>query len=93
MGPASQQRGNDLLHLRVAPVGAFGDFHANFATALMYKDLGLAGEIAKELNIPTPALALAREMLNMALAKGYGREDVCSVVKCYEEWAHIEVRK
>jgi 3-hydroxyisobutyrate dehydrogenase-like beta-hydroxyacid dehydrogenase len=69
------------------------DFHPNFATSLMYKDLGLAGEIAKELNVPTPALAIAREMLNMAIAKGYGQEDVCSVVKCYEEWAHIEVRK
>jgi 3-hydroxyisobutyrate dehydrogenase len=69
------------------------DFHPNFATALMYKDLGLAGEIAKELNVPTPALAIAREMLNMAIARGYGQEDVCSVVKCYEEWAHVEVRK
>jgi 3-hydroxyisobutyrate dehydrogenase-like beta-hydroxyacid dehydrogenase len=69
------------------------DFHPNFATALMYKDLGLAGEVAKELNIPTPALAIAREMLNMAIAKGYGLEDVCSVIKCYEEWAHIEVHK
>ncbi len=69
------------------------DFHPNFATALMYKDLGLAGEVARELNVPTPALAIAREMLNMALAKGYGAEDVCSVIKCYEEWAHIEVHK
>ncbi len=69
------------------------DFHPNFATALMYKDLGLAGEMARELNIPTPALAIAREMLNMAIAKGYGMEDVCSVIKCYEEWAHIEVHK
>jgi 3-hydroxyisobutyrate dehydrogenase-like beta-hydroxyacid dehydrogenase len=76
-----------------APKILKGDFHANFATALMYKDLGLAGEIAKEFNIPTPALAIAREMLNIAIAKGYGQEDVCSVVKCYEEWAHIEVRK
>ncbi len=69
------------------------DFHPNFATVLMYKDLGLAGEVAKELNVPTPALAIAREMLNMAIAKGYGMEDVCSVIKCYEEWAHIEVHK
>lgn len=69
------------------------DFHANFATALMHKDLSLAGEIAKELNVPMPTLAIAREMLNVAIAKGYGRQDVCSVIKCYEEWAHIEVRK
>jgi 3-hydroxyisobutyrate dehydrogenase-like beta-hydroxyacid dehydrogenase len=69
------------------------DFHPNFATALMFKDLGLAGEVARELNVPTPAMAIAREMLNIAIAKGYGLEDVCSVVKCYEEWAHTEVHK
>jgi 2-hydroxy-3-oxopropionate reductase len=69
------------------------DFRANFATALMYKDLGLAGDIAKEMNLPLPALAIAREMLNMAIAKGYGQQDVCSVIKCYEEWAHVEVQK
>ena len=76
-----------------APKVLSRDFHPNFATALMYKDLGLAGEVARELNVPTPAMAIAREMLNIAIAKGYGLEDVCSVVKCYEEWAHIEVHK
>lgn len=69
------------------------DFHPNFATALMYKDLGLATEVAKELNIPLPTLAIVKEMLNMTIAKGYGQEDVCAVVKCYEEWARVEVRK
>jgi 3-hydroxyisobutyrate dehydrogenase len=76
-----------------APKVLSRDFHPNFATALMFKDLGLAGEVARELNVPTPAMAIAREMLNIAIAKGYGLEDVCSVVKCYEEWAHIEVHK
>jgi 3-hydroxyisobutyrate dehydrogenase-like beta-hydroxyacid dehydrogenase len=69
------------------------DFHPNFATALMYKDLGLAAEIAQEMNLPVPALAIAREMLKIAIAKGYGRQDVCSVIKCYEEWAQVEVSK
>lgn len=69
------------------------DFHPNFATNLMYKDLGLASEVAKEFNIPLPVLSIVKEMLNMTIAKGYGLEDVCSVIKCYEEWAHTEVRK
>lgn len=69
------------------------DFRANFATALMYKDLGLAGDLAKEMNFPMPALAIVRELLNMAIAKGYGQQDVCSVIKCYEEWAQIEIHK
>ena len=69
------------------------DFQPNFPILLSYKDAGLAGEIARELNIPTPALAIAREMLNMAIAQGYGSEDTCAVVKCYEEWAHTQVGK
>jgi 3-hydroxyisobutyrate dehydrogenase-like beta-hydroxyacid dehydrogenase len=67
------------------------DFHANFATALMYKDLTLVGEMAREMNVPLPALAIVREMLNMTIAKGYGQDDVCSVIRCYEEWAKVEV--
>jgi 3-hydroxyisobutyrate dehydrogenase-like beta-hydroxyacid dehydrogenase len=67
------------------------DFRANFATALMYKDLGLACDVAAEMNLPMPALAVAREMLKIAIAKGYGQQDVCSIIKCYEEWAQVEV--
>ena len=69
------------------------DFRANFATSLMYKDLGLASDIATEMSLPMPALAAAREMLKIAIASGYGQQDVCSIVKCYEEWAQIEVRR
>lgn len=69
------------------------DFQPNFATALMFKDLGLAGEVARDLHVPLPALAIVREMLNIAIAKGYGNEDVCSVIKCYEEWADIQIGK
>ncbi|MDR3563065.1 MAG: NAD(P)-dependent oxidoreductase [Negativicutes bacterium] len=70
-----------------------GDFHPNFAAALMYKDLGLAGDVAKEMNIPLPTLAIAKEMLQMTIAKGWGKEDVCAVVKCYEDWTKTPVRK
>jgi len=69
------------------------DFHANFATALMYKDLGLAMNIAAQLQVPVPVLSLVKEMLQMAILKGYANEDMCSVIKCYEEWAGVEVKK
>lgn len=69
------------------------DFHPNFATALMYKDLGLATNIAAQLQVPVPVLSLVKEMLQMAILKGYANEDVCSVIKCYEEWAGVEVTK
>jgi 3-hydroxyisobutyrate dehydrogenase-like beta-hydroxyacid dehydrogenase len=69
------------------------DFSAHFMTDLIHKDLGLASDIAKELEIPTPFLALVKEMFQMAKSKGLGKEDMSSIIKCYEEWAGIEVKK
>ncbi|GAA3328756.1 hypothetical protein GCM10020331_074010 [Ectobacillus funiculus] len=47
----------------------------------------------KELEIPTPVLAIVKEILQMARVKGYGAEDMSAVIKCYEEWAGIEIKK
>lgn len=69
------------------------DFHANFATALMCKDLRLAAELAAELKIPVPVLSAVRQMLLLADVKGYSQEDMSAVIKCYEEWAGIQVKK
>ena len=69
------------------------DFRANFATALMHKDLTLAVDIAGDMGIPVPVLSLVRQMLQTSMSKGYAGEDMCSVVKLYEEWANVEVKK
>ncbi|MHC1759982.1 MAG: NAD(P)-dependent oxidoreductase [Negativicutes bacterium] len=69
------------------------DFKPAFGTANLLKDLGLAGDLARELNIPVPVLSVVREQVRMAVCKGYAEEDVCSVIKCYEEWAKVEVKK
>ncbi len=69
------------------------DFKPAFGTAMLLKDLGLANDLARELEIPVPVMSLVRELIKMAVAKGYAAEDVCSVVKCYEEWAGVEVKK
>ena len=69
------------------------DFRAHFATNLMHKDLRLALELANELKIPVPVLSTVKEMLQMAITQGYGDEDMCSVIKTYEEWSGIEVKK
>jgi 3-hydroxyisobutyrate dehydrogenase-like beta-hydroxyacid dehydrogenase len=68
------------------------DFHPHFKTALMHKDLGLALEMANEINLPVPVLSTVREMLFIAMSKGLASEDMCSVIKIYEEWAGIEVK-
>lgn len=69
------------------------DFTPAFGTAMLYKDLGLIYELAKELDVPTPVMAAVREMIHTAVVKGYGEQDVCSVIKCYEELAGIEIKK
>lgn len=43
--------------------------------------------------IPVPVLSTVKEMLQMAITQGRGDEDMCSVIKTYEEWSGIEVKK
>jgi 3-hydroxyisobutyrate dehydrogenase-like beta-hydroxyacid dehydrogenase len=69
------------------------DFAPHFMAQLIHKDLGLASNVAKELEISAPVLALAKEIFQIAKAKGYGSEDMSAVIKCYEEWAGITVKK
>jgi 3-hydroxyisobutyrate dehydrogenase-like beta-hydroxyacid dehydrogenase len=69
------------------------DFTPHFMTKLIHKDLGLAANVAKELEISTPVLALVKEIFQIAKAKGLGAEDMSAVIKCYEEWAGITVEK
>lgn len=69
------------------------DFHPHFKTALMHKDLGLALDLAQDLGIPVPVLSLVRQMLYMSMSKGFSEEDMSAVVKCYEEWAGMEIKK
>lgn len=70
----------------------YRDFSPHFKTSLMLKDLRLATDFADELEIPVPMLAATKEMMQLAMTKGFAEEDMCSVIKCYEEWAGIEVK-
>lgn len=69
------------------------DFSPHFMTDLIHKDLGLASDVAKELDLPVPVLSLVKELFQQARAKGLGAEDMSAIIKCYEEWAGIEVRR
>lgn len=69
------------------------DFRANFSTALMSKDLDLATDLAKELQIPVPVLTLVSELLRISMSSGFAAEDIAAVVKCYEMWAGVTIEK
>ncbi|QDR82488.1 NAD(P)-dependent oxidoreductase [Sporomusa termitida] len=68
------------------------NFAAGFAIDLEYKDLELAMETARSLEIPLPVGALTQQVFAMARAKGLGREDISAVIKVWEEMAGIQVR-
>ncbi|MCL6593031.1 MAG: NAD(P)-dependent oxidoreductase [Alicyclobacillus sp.] len=68
------------------------DFRPQFMTSLMHKDLTLASRMAESLGYPHPMLDLAKNLLQAAMADGWGEEDSCAVVKCYERWAGLVVQ-
>lgn len=76
-----------------APAILARDFGTNFATKWMAKDVGLALESAKAMDVPLPATALTEQMLRAAMARGWGEDDFCSTIRVLEEWAGVVVRK
>jgi 3-hydroxyisobutyrate dehydrogenase-like beta-hydroxyacid dehydrogenase len=76
-----------------APFVLARNFETNFSTKWLHKDVGLALESAKGLDVPLPITALTEQMLRATIAKGWGNDDFCSAIRVLEEWASIEVRK
>lgn len=75
------------------PLRAFnGSFKPGFMTDLLYKDLGLALDLAAENQTPALMTALARQLYEMARGLGYGREDYTALLKVLEQMAGTEVR-
>ena len=75
------------------PLRAFnGSFKPGFMTDLLHKDLGLALDLAAEIQTPAPATGLARQLYEMTRAAGYGRDDYTSLLRVLEQMAGVEVR-
>ncbi|EHQ87593.1 NAD(P)-dependent oxidoreductase [Desulfosporosinus youngiae] len=68
------------------------NFAPGFAVDLQYKDLELATQTAKELNVPLMLTNIAQQVFEQARAKGLGREDISAVIKLLEEMLDIEVK-
>ena len=67
------------------------NFSGGFAVDLQYKDLGLAYESAKGFNMPIPMGSTAMQIMDAARAKGYGKQDITSLVKIWEELMDVEI--
>ncbi|MCE5310958.1 MAG: NAD(P)-dependent oxidoreductase [Acidobacteriales bacterium] len=68
------------------------DFATNFSVQWMHKDIGLMLESGLELNVPLPLTGLTQQLFRAALARGYGKDDICSTIKVLEEIAGVEVK-
>ncbi|WP_028545930.1 NAD(P)-dependent oxidoreductase [Paenibacillus taiwanensis] len=62
------------------------NFDNQFSLQLMLKDLKLASVLTDTMQSPTPLLELAKSIFQMGQTSGYGEEDLCAVVKVYEQW-------
>jgi len=89
----SSSSGNSYVLQKKAPRILDGDFKARFALDLEYKDLYLATVVAQELKVPAFLSSVAKQLFEMARAKGLGNEDNVALIKVFEELANVQVRK
>ncbi len=76
-----------------APFVLDRNFSTNFSTKWLHKDISLALDSAQSLDVPMPATALVRQMLQATISKGWGEEDFISIIRILEDWAGVEVKR
>jgi 3-hydroxyisobutyrate dehydrogenase-like beta-hydroxyacid dehydrogenase len=75
-----------------APFVMKRDFSPNFPLRLMYKDLRLALEAAKEARVRLPGLETVEEIYEVASEDGHGDLDYAATLTLLEKWAGIDVK-
>lgn len=75
-----------------APFVLKRDFSPNFPLRLMYKDIRLALEAAKEARVKLPALETVEEIYELADEDGKGDLDYSATITLLEKWAGVEVK-
>lgn len=69
-----------------------GDFSTTFSVRWLEKDLGLALDVASELGVPMFTTSATQQQLRVAMAMGYGEDDICGSIRALEEVASCKVR-
>lgn len=62
-----------------------------FALDLMRKDIGLALEVGRELDVPLPEAGLAYQLFTQAKGLGYGQQDMTAISKIYQSAAQVNI--
>ena len=68
------------------------DFSPNFPLRLMYKDIRLALDAAKEARVKLPALEVVEEVYDVAVEDGLQDEDFAATITLLEKWAGVQVK-
>jgi 3-hydroxyisobutyrate dehydrogenase-like beta-hydroxyacid dehydrogenase len=68
------------------------DFSTQFSTRWMHKDVTMALESARNLDVPLPMTAVTQQMFQAAISGGDADADFCSTVKTMEKLAGLEVK-
>ena len=76
--------GNSAAFKSLSDKAMSGDFTANFALDLAYKDLHLALELGDELGVPLQMGASTHNLQRLARGMGLGKSDSSSILRVYE---------
>ena len=66
---------------------------ASFGIGLSRKDVGLATDLGRQLDVPMPIAALVEQMMIHAISRGWSEQSTASLFRLQEEAAGVEVRK
>lgn len=69
------------------------DFNPGFYVEHFVKDLGIALEEGRRMNISMPGTALAQQLYHAMMAQGRGRLGTQGLLLCLEHLNNMEVRK
>lgn len=70
-----------------------GTFDYGFLVKLLLKDVKLFEELAEELGVPTLVAEATVNAWRIAVAQGYGDQDLTTIARMYERWAGVEIRE
>jgi len=68
------------------------NYKPGFKTALMRKDVGLALELGRQLEVPLPVAAAAFQQYAAALRLGHAEDDFAAVAKVYEQTTGLKLK-
>jgi len=75
-----------------APFVLRRDFSPNFPLRLMYKDIRLMLDAAREMRVKLPGLETVEEIYELATEEGHADLDYAATLMLLEKWAGVEVK-